>query len=150
MLTLTDAVLEEILLAVTGAGGSLDPTATYLGVATAIVDAGQATDLADITEATGAMATRIAVTPWGTPYKMQDGRWCRDSPKFVFRPASAAESQTIVGHFLADASTAGNLLGFDQYVSPYPLPNEDRALSIIIRVVVDPDGRWGVTQTYNG
>lgn len=149
-LKLTSDVLQAILLAITDTGGPLDPAATFLGVYTAIDDQGQDTLLADVVQATGAMAVRQALTTWSTPSRMADGRWVCDSPAYEFRPASSAESQVLTGSFLATLATLGALKGYEDFPGPVALPDEDHSVSLVVRAAVDPTGRWGTQIVWNG
>lgn len=141
-MTLTDTQMSDILTALTAAGGPFDPAALFLGVATGLVDNGGATVIGDVTPATGAMATRQGVTPWSASAKLTDGRWYKDGPLLTFSPASAAETQLLTHWFLADAAVAGNLLAFKPLVPTQQMPDETRDLKILMRLTVDPSGRW--------
>lgn len=139
------ATLKAWLEKAIAATGPFDPAALFIGVYTAITDNGQDTVQADVTEGTGALATRVAVTPWSAVYKLADGRWCADGPLCTFSPASAAEAQTVAGWFLNSAAAAGTLKAFEPLPSARPLPDENADLKIIPRLTIDPDGRFSVT-----
>lgn len=141
-MTQTDAVLKAILEKMIAAGGPYDPAALFVGVATAVVDLGVLTTQANVTEATGAMATRVACTPWGSPYKLADGRWVVDGPVCVFAPASAAEAQTLSHVFLNSAAAAGTLKAFKPITPVASMVDENSQFNIHIRLTVDKDGRW--------
>lgn len=147
---LCDNALQGILAGITETGNIFDPAATYVGVATALTDNGQLTTMTDVTEGTGDLATRQAVTAWGSPYKLVDGRWAVDGPLMSFRVADNTEAQTITNWFLASASTAGTLRGFGLISPPANLPDEFAEWSIVLRLTVDPDGRWSAEITFNG
>jgi len=139
---LTTNQMDALLDAAVAALGPWDPAAVFLGMALAITDNGQATVLADVTPGTGALATRQAVTPWSATFGLPDGRRGKDGPLLTFSPASSAEAQTLVGYYLADAAVAGNLLGFGFFVDPVFLVDEFSDHKQVIRLVIDPDGRW--------
>ena len=144
-----DATLRAWLERAVAVGGPYDPAALFIGVYTAVVDAGAATTLADVTEGTGAIATRQAITAWSAPYKLLDGRWCCDAAGKTFKVASAAEAQIVTGYFLASAAVAGTLKGFDS-IAPANLSDENRAVTIATRLTIDPLGRFSVSQVWNG
>lgn len=141
----TGAVLKATLEKAIAAGAPYDPAALFLGVYTAIVDNGQDTDMTDVTEGTGDLATRVAVTPWSAVYKLSDGRWCADGPLCTFSPASAAEAQVIVGWFMNSAAAAGTLKSWEPLPSARSLIDENSDLKIIPRLTIDPDGRFSIT-----
>jgi len=147
---LTDDQMEAMLANLIDAAAAFDPAATFLGVATALDDQGPITDLADVTQATGAMATRQALTTWGAPYKMADGRWVADSPLRIFSPASAAEAQIITHWFYASLAVAGVLMAWGELADPVSLPDENANLNIVPRITLDPDGRWSAEVVFNG
>lgn len=138
----TDAVLQAWLTRATGTGGPYDPAALFLGVATALVDNGALTTMSDVTEGTGDLADRVAVTAWSDPYKMNDGRWVVDGPVCPFAVASSSESQTVTHWFLNSASSAGTLKAYASLSTAVPLPDEKKQLNIIPRITIDPAGRF--------
>lgn len=147
---LTDAVLQAILNQVIAALGPFNPAALFLGVATAVNDQGSATTLADITEGAGDLATREAVTPWGTPYKMANGDWVVDGPLCTFKPADATEAATISHFFYASAAVAGTLKAWGALSTPVQLVDGNSQLTIIPRLVVDKTGVWSAEAHFNG
>lgn len=150
MLKQTDATLAAWLAKAIATGGPYDPAATFLGVATAIVDKGALTQQSDITEPTGAMATRLAVTSWGTPHKLNDGRWVVDAAPMTFQPADETEHAILVGFFLNSAATAGTLKCFNFFPSAIELIDHTRTLSIVMRLAIDPKGNYSAEVVYNG
>lgn len=142
MIKQTDAVLQAWLARAIALGGPYDPAALFLGVATAAVDNGAATVQADITEATGAMATRIAVTPWGAPYKLADGRWVADGPVCNFSPLNETEAQVLNWWFLNGAAAAGVLKAFAAISPGKSMNDENSNLAVIPRLTIDPEGRF--------
>lgn len=150
MLKLTDDVLKNILAKAIAAAGPLDPTAVFVGLASAVTDKGQDTTLADVTEATGAVATRVEVTAWSAPYKMSDGRWVVDGPICTFSPLNSSESQGVSFFFFASLAAAGVLKGFGSLGGEIPLPDENKQVSIVPRITIAPDGRYGAEIVWNG
>lgn len=149
-MVLTDAMLEAMLLHITDTGGPFDPAALFAGVFQSIDDQGVATVQGDVTEGAGDAATRVALTPWGAPHKMQDGRWGIDAPVAEFRVASAAEAQTLAGWFINTAGVAGTLKGFGYFPDPIPLVDENSYVAVVFRLTIDPEGRWSAEVVYNG
>ncbi len=145
-----DSVLEAWLTQAIAAGKNYDPAAVFVGVASAITDNGAATVLADVTECTGALATRVGVVAWSAPYKLADGRWAVDGPICEFSPASSAEAQSVNGYFLASLAVAGTLKAFTVFGQAYYLPDETRVLHIVPRLTIDPLGRFGAEIVWNG
>lgn len=146
----TDAVLKAWLERAIATGGPYDPAALFMGVFTAIDDHGVNTVIGDLTEGTGDLATRVAVTPWGASHKLSDGRWAADGPPCSFTPADDTESQLVTGWFLASASTAGTLKAWATIAEGVSLANEFRTLTVIPRICVDPSGRWSAEVVYDG
>lgn len=150
MIKQTDLTLEAWLVRATAATGPYDPAALYLGVMGGVADKGGLTAMADIIPATGAMATRKAVTPWGTPYKMNDGRWVVDGPLLTFTPLDASEAQSVVGFYLASALTAGVLKAWALFPESISAGDETHRVSIIPRLTIDPLGRFSAEVVFNG
>lgn len=150
MITQTDAILLAWLQRAIAEDGPYDPATIFMGVYTAIADHGPATVLADLTQGTGALATRVAVASWSAPYKMVDGRWAVDGPPCRFSPASAAEAQTVVGWFVASLATLGVLKCFAAVVPPISLPNETWDMVVVFRLTIDPAGRFSAEIVWNG
>lgn len=146
----TDAVLSTMLSNLIETGNILDPAAVFVGASPAIDNQGADTVIGDVTEAPGDVGDRVAVTTWTGPYKMQDGRWVVDSPVITFTPASDADATIISWVFLASLITAGVLKGFVQLPNPVPLPNEFTTLSVVVRITIDPNGRWSANVVWNG
>lgn len=141
-----DAVLSDLI----ATGGIFDDTACWMGLYTAINNQGVNTVLADLTQATGAMATRQPLGAWGSVHHKSDGRSVVDNIPILWSPASSSESQTVQGFFIADALTAGNLICFEPLANPLPMPDQFALLTIIFRLVADPMANWDATVIYNG
>lgn len=150
MLKQTDAVLLAWLSKAIAATGPYDPASTFLGVGTAVEDHGVNTVLADITEGAGALATRVAMTAWGAPYKLADGRWAVDGPPAHFRPADVTEQQTVAVMFYASAAVAGTLKAFNDVVPSVSLLDENYAVTIYPRLTIDPAGNFSAEVVIDG
>lgn len=146
----TDLILKAWLQRAIAAGGPYDPAALFLGVAVAVTDNGVNTVQADVTEATGDMATRQAIAAWGAPHKLNDGRWCVDAAPKTFLPADSTEAQILSHWFLNTAAAAGTLKAFKPFAPPVNLPDENYSVSITVRLTVDPDGRFDQSVITNG
>jgi len=94
---LTQAVLFDSLDALLATGGPFDPAALWIGVASAIVNNGLNTVLADITPGVGTLAARKPITAWGTTYLTKNGLAAADGPITTFSPTTSADADTIVG-----------------------------------------------------
>lgn len=150
MLYLTDDVMEGILNAMIATDGEFDPAALFIGVASNVANPGGGMTIADVTPATGSLATRKASASWGTPYKLTDGRWVVDGPVVTFFPTTTADGQSISWAYLADALTAGNLLAAFPINPSVNLPGPTSHWNCILRLTVDPSGRWEANITFNG
>lgn len=146
-MTMVRTQIDAVLDAIIATGGPFDPAATWVGIAQAITPTGIDTVMADITPPTGAAATRQLVV-WGTPSILDDGSAVVDATARVFRPAGV-ETATVAAVFLADALTAGALLAF-LMENDFPNLDVDHPYTVVIRLVVDPTGRWSVSFAWNG
>jgi len=147
---ITATLRNGIMAGITEAGNILDPAAVFVGVFESIVNNGLATVIGDVTQPAGDPGDRSAVTTWAAANVMTDGRLVRDAPARVFRPADDTESTTVQGWYIASAATDGTLLGFGFFTTPIPLPDENSSVTVVVRVTVDPDGRWDASEWWNG
>lgn len=147
---LTQAQLDAALGDMIATGGSFDPAALFVGVGTAITQAGLDTDLADVTQATGAMATAKAVTTWGAIMHLLDGSSAVEGPLMTFHPANSGEAQTLQVWFLADAATPTVLYGYGLINPPVSLPDEFHSWNFVLRLTLDPNGQWDASVSWNG
>lgn len=139
-----------ILTNIIATGRAYDPADTFVGVFVQITDNGLDTVLADLTLGTGDLLTRTAVTAWGTPYDLTDGRRVVDGPAIEFRPADETEGTVVRGWYFANASSAGDVLAWGLFPAPVTLVDENSAVTVIPRLTVDPDGRWDAAVVFNG
>lgn len=139
--------IDGILAALIATGGPYDPAGLWVGVYQSIVDNGIETVMADVTAPTGAAATRQAVT-WGTPYQLTDGSAVVDSTAKIFRP-TGSETGVAAGAYLADALTSGNLLQYFRENDPANI-DASHPYTVILRLVVDPAGRWSLSFGWDG
>lgn len=139
--------IDAILAALIDTGGPFDEAATFVGVAQELVNNGIGTVIGDVTPPTGAAATRQAVT-WGTPYILNDGSAVVDSNAFNFAPAGV-ETGTVVAVYLATLATSGALRAFMVEQPPVTI-SLHHTYSAVLRLVVDPRGRWSVSFSWNG
>lgn len=147
---LVDSVMEAMLTALIAADAPLDPDGVWVAVATAINDQGGATTMTDVTAPPGTVATRVPVGDWTGPYKMADGRWAVEAPVAHFLAADSDDGCVLTHWLLADALTAGGLLGFGLITPNITIVDENSSSSVVVRVTLDPDGRWDATLTWNG
>jgi hypothetical protein len=147
---LTQQLLQDFAASLVATGGPLDPAATWAGVATAIANMGLNTVMSNITEATGAMATRKSITAWNGPFISNTGSVYYEGPLMIWKPASSAEAQSLVAWFLADALTAGNLLYFQTIAPPITLPDELHQASLVLRMNVPSVGVYDLSVVFNG
>lgn len=147
---LTQAQLDAALGNLIATGATFDPAALYLGVGTAIVQAGLQTQLSAITQATGAMATRQSIASWSSVYHLQNGCSAVDAPVKRFAPASSSEAQILACWFLASALTMGNLLAYGLITPNVSLTDASTEWAIVLRLCLDPRGQWSAEVTFNG
>lgn len=139
--------IDAILDSMTASGGAFDPADLGVGVGSAIAATGIGVLLSDITPVTGAAG---AVTPiaWGDPYLLNDGSAVVDSAAVEFRPVGA-ETGTVVVVYLTTLAGSGDLLGYMLEVPPVGI-SASHPYSVVVRLVVDPRGRWSVSFSWNG
>lgn len=147
---MTAAIRDALLEALTATDAPLDPAAVFMGVGTAITPSGLNTVLADITQATGAMAVRKPVTTWSDVFTLTNGTAYVSGPVMTFSPASSSEAQTLSVWFIADALTAGNLIAYGIISPSVPLADHSQSWSIVLRVTLDPSAQWSAEVTFNG
>lgn len=128
--------LSAILTDIIATGGAMDPAATWVGIATALVDNGTATTMANVTEAVGGVATRVKITTWSAVYIRTGGVPIVDGPVCRFVASGGDTSQVIAYAFLASASTAGSLIGYAALPQTYTLAVGGAALSIVPRLTL--------------
>lgn len=146
---LTQHALDLALTDLTETGRIFSPTDVWVGIATAIVNNGLATLITDITPAPGTLAPLQEVTTWGPVYAAKNGLDVVDGPIMRFSPTTSADAATIIGWYIADAATAGNLLGFGFLPAPVTLNGPENILSFVFRLSLDPAGTWDVSMTWD-
>lgn len=144
---LVRAQIDEILAHLIDTGGPFDPASVFVGVAQELVNNGINTVIGDITPPDGDAGDRLPLT-WGTPYELNDGSAVVDSNVFNFAPG-VGESGTVVAVYLADAATSGALRSYMVEQPPVTI-SEHHTYSAVLRLVVDPRGRWSVSFSWNG
>lgn len=147
---ITAATRDAMLANLIETGNVLDPVTCFVGVGTALNNQGIATVLADITQATGALATRQEVTEWSDVFLLDNGCAVVNGPLMTFAPASSAQAQTIACWYIASLATLGTLKAFGIIAPPVPLPDEMASWSIVLRVTLDPNGTWSAEVVFNG
>lgn len=147
---LTQTQLDAALGDMIATGGAFDPAATFVGVATAVNGQGLLTLMSDLTKATGAMATAVAVTAWSDVYHLGDGRSAVDGPLMTFAPANAGESQVLTAWYVGNLATSTVLYGYGAISPPAILTDEFHSWSIVLRLTLDPSGQWSAEVTFDG
>lgn len=142
---LTSLALRECMAAITSGGEAFDPSELYIGIATAIVPRGIDETIADITPAPGSLAPRQLITTWGPSYLSKNNLETVDSGIHTFTPTTVADAAVIVGWYLIDASTGGDLLAYAFLPNPVTLAGPQNILSIVLRLTLDPAGTWDVS-----
>lgn len=149
-LKMTSLQAKAVLEALIAEDGAWDPAAVFVGIYTAVNNQGVNTVIGDITPPGGSTATRQAVTTWTAPTLLSNGSWAADSPPIEFRPATTGDATTLHGFYLATAVTAGALMFFGAVSPPVSLPGPDVAWNVVVRLIVDPSGKWDVSVMWNG
>jgi hypothetical protein len=98
--------------------------------------------MGDIVEAGYTGYARQAVV-WGAPYQATDGLQAMNAGSLSFTPTDALKPQTVVGLILADAVTAGNLLGMLLFDTPVPLNGPNQILDVLLTFGLDALGNYG-------
>jgi len=147
---MNEETIVALLNEITEAGNHYDPAALFVGVFTDIDDLGQLTHMAQITEATGDASTRVDVTAWGAPIRMNNGKWYVQCNVAIFKIADSSEAQTIKGWFFNSAGAAGVLKGWGLFPTPIELLDEFSQITIVPRLVLDPNAQWSAEVVIDG
>lgn len=142
---LTSFALLHIAENLVSTGKIFDPTKVFLGVATAIVPNGTNEAIADITPAPGSLAPLQEVAAWSAPYQSKNNLEVVDAGILTFSPTTADDQAIIIGWYIMDAASAGNLLGYGFLPAPVSLAGPQNILSIVLRLSIDPAGTWDVS-----
>jgi hypothetical protein len=145
MLQLTLAQMDAMLDALIATAGPFDPAAVFTGIATAVNDQGVNTALSDLTTPDATDFPRKAVTAWSTKYTLADGRRAVDGPLHHFVGVGGDDQPVVSVYYLADALTAGNLLAWDRVIPSKTLASASDVLDMIVRLTIDPAGKWDAT-----
>lgn len=143
-ITLTRSTAASMLAALIAGAPWLAP---FAGLASAIDNQGIDTTLLDLTPVVGAAGVRQAII-WGTPYELADGSAVVDSETLVYTPAGV-EEDSVAAVYIATLVAAGTLMAF----MPESVPVAIRALrpySLVVRLTLDPVGRWSVSLSWDG
>jgi hypothetical protein len=131
-------------------GKEFDPAACFIGVFTAITDAGPATTLGNLTLPSGALATAVAPASVGSPYPLNNGAAAVDYAEVSLAPTMSDAPATCLGWYVASLATSGTLKKFDYLSPPVTLTVGGAPLNIVLRLQVDPRGQWDVSVVWNG
>lgn len=126
------AVIKSTIAAMIGTGGPLDNV--FVGLYTAGPAAGPGVVLGDLTEATFTGYARVEVANWSAAYVTSDGKVTIDGNNVHFSPSDAVTPNIVIGWFIATASTAGTLLGMEQFASTKPMQAADNGVTVVPRL----------------
>jgi hypothetical protein len=116
----------------------------YIGLYTAISPSASPTSvMGDLTEATFTSYARQQITAWGGPFDTPGGAAQILGPMLTFTPSDSVVPEVIYGAFWADASSAGNLLGVDPFVTPISLPGPTTAVNVVPELSFDFAADYG-------
>ena len=144
------ATLQAIIAAMVAEDGPFDPATTDVGLALDINDRGMDTVMADVTKPQGNAGARKAVTAWSGPYRLSDGRIAYDANLVFWAAASDDDSQVVKYFYLSDHATGNTLKAFKLLDQQVELRYLGTRLSVVVRLCVDPSGRWDVSVHFNG
>jgi hypothetical protein len=147
---ITAATLAAAMGDLVATGGAFDPVGCFIGLATQITNVGLNTDISDVTEATGGLATRQEITAWTGPFELADGSVYYDGPRMIFHPTSGDAGQVVTQWYMATAITAGALIGFGNITPPVNFAGPLDALTFVMRLTLDPSGQWSAEFYANG
>lgn len=145
---LTRKQIDDILAALIATDGPFDPAATWAGIFISATDNGIDTVLADLETEAVADYPRKAVTAWSTPYVLDDGSAVVDGPLMHFAPPDGSHLTTIGGWFLVNSATTGDLLAYAVLEDAVQLSSAGKAWDLVLRLVVDPAGRWSAEVSF--
>jgi hypothetical protein len=98
--------------------------------------------MASLTPANYAGYARQAVV-WGTPYIGANGLPAVLAGLLSFVPTDGVTPNTILGAFVADALTGGNLIGVDAFENPVPLIDAASHMAYLLEGVFDYGWTFG-------
>lgn len=147
---ITQHALDGCLSDIIATGNQFDPAATWIGVATGINAQGLSTTMAMVSPASGQMSARVKLSPWNGPFHSLTGQSYDVGPNANFSPASSAEAQTLVAWFIADASVAGNLLGYGLILPNVVLADNTHQWNIVMKLALDSNGIWSLEMVGDG
>lgn len=139
--------IDAMLASLIASGGPFDPADLGLGVGSAISVTGLSATLGDITPVTGAAGAVVPIV-WGEPYLLNDGSAVVDSAAVEFRP-TGSEIGTVAVVYLVTLAGSGDLKSY-MLESPSVQISASHPYSVVVRLVVDPRGRWSVSFSWNG
>jgi hypothetical protein len=146
-LNLCSATIDAALAKLIATGGPFADAALFAGVASAVDPHGVDTVIGDVTPVIGAAGAMQAVT-WGTPYVLNDGSAVVDSNVLQYLP-TGSETGSVAAVYLGDTSVPLTLKGWLVEQPTVPI-SADHPYSTVLRLVVDPSGRWSVSLSWNG
>lgn len=143
MLKLVRSACVELLGdAIAGAANNVDGifSNAFVGLLTAWDGWNPDMTLANLDQANFDGYTRQALT-FSDPYTGSDGRAASISDLATWAPTGNNTDNSIIGAFLADANTDGNLLGVELFSAPVQMNDVDKRLSYALELGIDPG--WG-------
>lgn len=146
----TLALLEGILADAVAVGKTLDPLGLFVGLYSAGPAVTPPVTAADFTLPDAVDFPAVALTSWGVPHILGDGRVCIDSAAKTFRPPDDTNGFTAVGWYLADAAVGGAVLKWEPIAPGVGLADETKLLTIVVRFTLDPAGRWDASVLIDG
>jgi len=115
----------------------------FVGLTTAAFVTSPDRVIEDLVEAAWPTYARVPCV-WGVPKLLQNGSWgalCTTLQAWGIAPTDP--STMIFGYFLADAITAGKLLGTAILDVPFPLTNTSNGLALVPELSFPPNTDWG-------
>lgn len=143
-------LIDLMLANVIATGKALDPAAVFVGLFTGTVPTPAPTLASDFTLPNATDMPAQAVGTWGGVRYLADGRSIVDGPALVFALPDDDNSFTASGYYLADALTGGNVLAYETFDDPIPLPDEHHSVQIIPRLGLDLAGNYNASVVIEG
>lgn len=149
-MNVTFRLMDGALSGICETGNILDPAAAYVGLYITGPTTTPPATVADFTLPDATDVPAQVLTSWSATQHLTDGRSAKATPAKTFVLPDSTNAFSAGGYYLADAITAGNILGWEAFPSPIPMPDQFHPVTLIVRFTVDPAGNWSATIVIDG
>jgi hypothetical protein len=149
-MTPTDRLMQALLTEAIATAAILDPADTFVGLYISGPEPNPPLTVASFVLPDATDVPAKAATAWTAPFKLNDGRWAIQANMLTWRLPDSDNAFTANGLYLADAITAGNILAWEAIAGGINFPDALHELSLVVRLTIDPLGRWGANVLING